>query len=87
VTDMGLRDTMDRPASRTSRASLLDGLGFAAIAIGFVLVTLGILEIGGLFNVTLGLSLVMAGCLTMFAGTRGDEADAEEVFRRQLEDL
>ena len=84
---MGLRDTMDRPASRTTRVSLLDGLGFAAIAVGFALMTLGILEIGGLFNVTLGLSLVMGGCLAMFAGTKGDEADAEEAFRRQLEDL
>lgn len=84
---MGLRDTMDRPASRTRRASLLDRLGFAAIALGFILMTLGILEIGGLFNLTLGLSLVMAGCLAMFAGTKGDEADAEEAFRRQLEDL
>ena len=78
---------MDRPASRTSRASLFDVLGFAGIAIGFVLITLGILEIGGLFNVTLGLSLVMGGCLAMFAGTKGDETDAEEAFRRQLEDL
>jgi hypothetical protein len=84
---MGLRDTMDRPAARTTRASLLDGLGFATIAIGFVLMTLGILEIGGVFNVTLGLTLVMGGCLAMFAGTKGDEADAEEAFRRQLEDL
>ena len=84
---MGLRDTMDRPASRTSRASLLDVLGFAAIAIGFAVMTLGILEIGGLFNITLGLSLVMGGCLAMFAGTKDDGADAEEAFRRQLEDL
>ena len=84
---MGLRDTIDRPASRTTRASLLDVLGFAAIAVGFVLMTLGILEIGGLFNVTLGLTLAMVGCLAMFAGTKGDEADAEEAFRRQLEDL
>ena len=66
---------------------MLDGLGFAAIAIGFVLMTLGILEIGGLFNVTLGLMLVMGGCLVMFVGTRGPEEDAEEAFRRQLEDL
>jgi hypothetical protein len=66
---------------------MLDGLGYAAIAIGFVLMTLGILEIGGLFNVTLGLMLVMGGCLAMFAGSRGREADPEEAFRRQLEDL
>ena len=84
---MGLRDTMDRPAARTARASVLDGLGYAAIAIGFVLMTLGILEIGGLFNVTLGLMLVMGGCLAMFAGLRGHETDPEEAFRRQLEDL
>jgi hypothetical protein len=84
---MGLRDTMDRPASRTTRASLLDVLGFAAIAVGFVLMTLGILEIGGLFNLTLGLSLVMGGCLAMFAGTKGDDEETEEAFRRQLEDL
>jgi hypothetical protein len=84
---MSLRDTIGRPASRTAPGSLLDGLGYAVIAIGFVLMTLGILEIGGLFNVTLGLMLVIGGCLTMFAGTSGDEADTEEAFRRQLEDL
>jgi hypothetical protein len=78
---------MDRPASRTTRASVLDGLGYALIAIGFVLVTLGTLEIGGVFNVTVGLVSVEAGCVTMFAGTRADETDTEEAFRRQLEDL
>jgi hypothetical protein len=79
--------TMDRPASRTTRASVLDGLGYALIAIGFVLVTLGTLEIGGVFNVTVGLILVEGGCVTMFAGTRAHETDPEEAFRRQLEDL
>ncbi len=80
-------DTLDRPASRTAKASVLDVLGYVGIAIGFVLMTLGILEIGGLFNVGLGLALVWGGCLMMFAGTRGHEADTEEAFRRQLEDL
>lgn len=78
--------TMDRPASRTAPASVLDGLGYVCISIGFVLMTLGILEIGGLFNVTLGFALVQVGCVAMFAGV-GEDPDAAEEFRRQLEDL
>jgi hypothetical protein len=78
--------TMDRPAARTAPGSVLDGLGYAGIAIGFVLMTLGILEIGGLFNVTLGFVLVQGGCVVMFAGN-GKDPDPAEEFRRQLEDL
>jgi len=80
-------DTLDRPASDTRRASPAELVGFAGIAIGFLLITLGILEIGGLFNVVLGFALVWGGCVTMFAGGRRHDDDAEEAFRRELEDL
>lgn len=48
--------------------------------------TLGMLEIGGVFNVGLGLVLVVVGTPMMFA--RHDELELdEEEFMRQLDDL
>jgi len=49
--------------------------------------TLGILEIGGLFNVVLGLAAAWAGCVLMFLGEERREFDEEAEFRRELEDL
>ena len=61
-------------------------VGYGLIAIGFVLIALGVIEIGGLFNVGLGLVLVMVGAPMMFGRSAEPELD-EEAFLRQLEDL
>jgi hypothetical protein len=78
--------TSDRSESRTTHIRTLEIVGYGLIAIGFVLMALGVLEIGGLFNVGLGLMLVMVGAPMMFG--RSDEPELDEkAFMRQLEDL
>jgi hypothetical protein len=49
--------------------------------------TLGILEIGGLFNVVRGLFIAWAGCLVMFGGEIRRRSDEEAEFRRVIEEL
>lgn len=57
------------------------------VAIGYVVMTLGILEIGGLFNVVLGLAVAWAGCVLMFVGEGRREFEEEAEFRKQLDEL
>jgi hypothetical protein len=78
-------DTLQRSAPRTAPLRRLEVIGYALVAIGYLLITLGIFEIGGIFNGVLGLTAVVAGDLMMFRG--GDLALDEEAFRRELEDL
>ena len=79
--------TRDRPVSRTAQAGKIDRIGLALVGAGYVVMTLGILEIGGLFNVVLGFYGAWGGCVLMFAreGRRGFEQEAE--FRRELDEL
>lgn len=78
--------TSDRSVSRTARLRKLELVGYGIVAIGFVVMGLGVLEIGGVFNVGLGLALVVVGTPMMFARHDEPELDEEE-FMRQLEDL
>jgi hypothetical protein len=73
--------------SRTATAGKIDRTGLALVAAGYVVMTLGILEIGGLFNVVLGFYGAWGGCVLMFAreGRRVFEEEAE--FRRELDEL
>ena len=59
--------TRDRLVSRTATAGKIDRTGLALVAAGYVVMTLGILEIGGLFNVVLGFYGAWGGCVLMFA--------------------
>jgi hypothetical protein len=62
-------------------------LGYLVLAAGFVVMALGMFEIGGLFAVGAGFVVVLAGCVIVFAGaSRADTLD-EEAFARQLRDL
>ncbi|MCI0637090.1 MAG: hypothetical protein L0206_24715 [Actinobacteria bacterium] len=78
--------TSDRSESRTTHVRTLEILGYGLIAVGFVLMALGVLEIGGVFNIGLGLALVVVGAPLMFGRRSEPELDEEE-FMRQLEDL
>jgi hypothetical protein len=78
--------TSDRSPARTPRRRKLELVGYGIVAIGFVVMALGVLEIGGVFNVGLGLALVVVGTPMMFARRDEPELD-EEAFMRQLEDL
>jgi hypothetical protein len=80
-------DTRDRSVSRSAPAGKIDRIGLSVVAAGCVVMTLGILEIGGLFNIVLGFYGALGGCVLMFAreGTRESEEEAE--FRRELDEL
>jgi hypothetical protein len=80
-------ETLDRPAARTRPRVRLELLGFGLVVAGYVAMTLGILEIGGVFNVVLGLAVAWLGCVTMFAGEGGQDRLDEAAFRRQLDAL
>ena len=80
-------DTLDRSVARTPPATKTGIVGYALVAVGYVVMTLGILEIGGEFNVALGFAAAWAGCVLMFLGEERREFDEEAEFRRELEDL
>jgi hypothetical protein len=80
-------DTLNRSVARTPPATKLELLGYAIVAAGYVVMTLGIFEIGGLLNVALGVAGAWLGCVVMFVGEERREFDEEAEFRRQLEDL
>ena len=79
-------DTLHRTEARTAQAGGLELGGQALIVVGFVLMTLGMFEIGGLFNIGLGLAAVVAGCVALFSGENRRGLD-EEAFLRQLDNL
>jgi hypothetical protein len=80
-------ETLDRPAARIRPRVRLELLGFGLVVAGYVAMTLGILEIGGVFNVVLGLAVAWLGCVTMFAGEGRQDRLDEAAFRRQLDAL
>jgi hypothetical protein len=80
-------DTLDRSVARTPPATKLELAGYVLVAIGYVVMTLGILEIGGVFNVVLGLAVAWAGCVLMFVGEGRREFEEEAEFRKQLDEL
>jgi hypothetical protein len=84
---VGSRDVIERAERRLGRPAWPEALGTVGVAVGYLLIGLGIFEIGGLFAVGSGLIVVLVGCVILFA--RPSEADAsdEEVFARQLRDL
>ena len=49
--------------------------------------TLGILEIGGLFNVVFGFLVAWTGCVLMFAGEMRRSSEEEAEFRKLVGDL
>jgi len=49
--------------------------------------TLGILEIGGVFNIVVGLAGAWTGCLLMFVGEGRRESDDVAEFRKELDEL
>lgn len=79
--------TRDRLESRPAPAGKIDRTGLALVAAGYVVMTLGILEIGGLFNVVLGFYGAWGGCVLMFAREGRREFGEEAEFRRELDEL
>jgi hypothetical protein len=79
-------DTLRRTESRTAPSGRLEVVGHALVVVGFALAALGMFEIGGLFNVGLGLAVACVGCLLLFARAEDHGLDERE-FLRQLEEL
>ncbi len=80
-------ETLDRPAARTRPRAKLELIGFGLVVAGYVAVTLGILEIGGVFNVVVGLAVTWIGTLTLFWGEGRQDRLDEAAFRRELDAL
>jgi hypothetical protein len=80
-------ETLDRPSTRTRPRVGLELVGFALVVAGYVTMTLGILEIGGLFNVVLGLAIAWVGSLVVFWGEGRQDRLDEAAFRRELDAL
>jgi len=80
-------DTLDRSPARTTPSKRVENVGQALVAVGYAVMTLGILEIGGVFNIVVGLAAAWTGCLLMFVGEGRRESDDVEEFRRQLDEL
>jgi len=74
-------DTYTSSQPRTRRPRVREIVAEALIGVGFVLMTLGILEIGGLFNVGVGFATIWVGCVLLFLGGGGDD-DGEDGFPR-----
>ena len=75
-------DTLNRSVARTPPATKIEIAGYVLVAVGYVVMTLGILEIGGLFNIGIGFAVAWAGCVLMFLGEERREFDEEAEFRR-----
>jgi hypothetical protein len=80
-------ETLDRSAARTRPRVRLELVGFGLVVGGYAAMTLGILEIGGVFNIVLGLAVAWIGCLTMFWGEGRQDRLDEATFRRELDAL
>lgn len=80
-------DTLKRAASRTAPAGRIERVGYGLVAIGYAVMTLGILEIGGLFNVVCGLVAAWTGCILMFAGEVSGRSEVEAEFKRLIDEL
>ena len=74
--------TLLRPDVRPGRLDGPEVLAYVLLALGFVLIVLAIYEVGGLFNLGLGLAVVLAGEIVLFTHqARRLKREAEE-FRR-----
>ena len=80
-------DTLSRTGSRNAPAQRIERVGYGLVGVGYVVMTLGILEIGGLFNVVSGLFVAWTGCVLMFSGETRRSSEEEAEFRKLVGDL
>ncbi len=78
-------DTLRRPDIRMPSIGFQEILADALLVTGFVLMVLGIYEIGGLFNLGLGFAVFWLGAIVAFADMRRKEGDLEEEFFRIIQ--
>ena len=78
-------DTLRRPDIRRPSIRFQEILADALLVTGFVLMVLGIYEIGGLFNLGLGFAVFWLGAIVALADMHRKEDDLEEEFFRIIQ--
>ena len=78
-------DTLRRPDIRKPSIGFREILADALLVLGFVLMVLGIYEIGGLFNLCVGFAVFWVGAIVALADMRQKEDDLEEAFFRIIQ--
>ena len=78
-------DTLRRPDIRKPSFGFREIIADALLITGFVLMVLGIYEIGGLFNLGLGFAVFWIGAIAALADMRRKSDDLEEAFFRIIE--
>lgn len=80
-------DTLRRPDIHMPSIRPRELVADALLVLGFVLMVLGIYEIGGLFNLGLGFAVLWAGALAALADMNRRLRDEEEAFFRIADHL
>ena len=80
-------DTLRRPDIRMPSISIGELVADALIVLGLILMVLGIYEIGGLFNLGLGFTVLWVGGIVSLADMRLVSRDEEEAFFRIADEL
>jgi len=78
-------DTLRRPDIHRSSIGFREIVADALLVVGFVLMVLGIYEIGGLFNLVVGFAVFWVGAIAALADMRRTTDDLEEAFFRIVE--
>jgi uncharacterized membrane protein YiaA len=78
-------DTLRRPEIRKPVIGFREILADALLVVGFVLMVLGIYEIGGLFNLGVGFAVFWIGAIAALADMRRKNDELEEAFFRIIQ--
>jgi|KBSSwiStaDraftv2_1062776.scaffolds.fasta_scaffold2155678_2 uncharacterized membrane protein YiaA len=78
-------DTLRRPEIRKPVIGFREILADALLVVGFVLMVLGIYEIGGLFNLGVGFAVFWVGAIAALADMRRQSDELEEAFFRIIQ--
>ena len=78
-------DMLRRPEIRKPVIGFREILADALLVVGFVLMVLGIYEIGGLFNLGVGFAVFWVGAIAALADMRRQSDELEEAFFRIIQ--
>ena len=78
-------DTLRRPDIHKPSIGFREIIADALLIVGFVLMVLGIYEIGGLSNLAVGFAVFWTGAITALADMRRKTDDLDEAFFRIIQ--